>query len=221
MSENEKEIQYQMGIMPKTQVEPKRHFKYTKKLKWGIPIGAIAIVSILVSATLLVGFFNGHQTTTINTPGQTQPLALKLDCLEFNGNTAQWDWVQLGDMNNLDIPLYLNQDYKNKPLPSLNNGQNVTVLYSLYNQNTHDYSFRINITQDWFDNPLSDYYGFTFGVKGDDGFTLVDINNTQFTIASGESYHFYLWYKCDPYYKTPPSGTSPIDISIDSWAIGL
>ena len=199
----------------KTQVmeqEPikKDHFKRTKKLSIGTLFGVCLIVgSLMVSAVLIMQFFNATQDDNAVTPGTTEPLALELWYKDSRGDNSS---TKLGNMINLDIPLY----WGTTEYP-INNGESKLTYYYLKNVNTHTYKYVINCTVPWANDNTSEYYGYNYGVYN---YSACDLNGIVFELAPGTTSDvFMLKQSCDPYYKTPTNGTSPIYWTIESWIV--
>lgn len=187
-----------------------KHRFFSKKLGTLTVLFVVGIlVTSLVSAVLIMQFFNGTQDKNASTPGTTEPLALELWYKDSRSENAS---VNLGNMINLDIPLY----WGTTEYP-INNGETKLTYYYLKNTNTHTYKYVINCTVPWADDPDNEYYGYNYGVYNYSGCNL---NGIEFTVSpSTTSDCFILLQSCDPYYKTPTNGTSPIHWTIESWIV--
>lgn len=180
----------------------KRMLRSKKTLMLGATFFIALSMMMSAGAMLVMQYFNADQTGDIITPGTTEPIALSL----WEDGQPYYNYI--GEMLDLDIPF--------KYSTVLNN-ENKTVRYIVKNENTHTYQYMINISEDWFEDPSSPYYGWTFGVTNDAG--TQSVAGVPLTVSPGTNSVFRIWYKADPYYSTPPDGTSPVNINIDSWLI--
>ena len=179
-------------------------------LKIPVPIVALLIIgSMLASAVLIVQFYQATQDKEASTPGTNEPLALEL---WYKDSRAGNESIKIGNMINLDVPLYWGT-----PTYPINNGESKLTYYYLKNVNTHTYKYVINCTVPWASDPDDEYYGYWYGCYNYSG---GDLNGITFELSPGTTSDcFILLQRCDPYYKTPSNGTSPIYWTIDSWIV--
>ena len=173
-----------------------------------LSIGAVLLVASIGGAQLVQMMFNAHQLQDIPVPGQQQAVGLYI--LPYNYDYGMYIESEARTMQDFEIP------YTNG---TLGNGETYCRWYSFWDKNTHNYNVTFEIADDWFEDPQSPYYGFTYGVKKKYQ-PQEDLNGQTWIISPGDynSYQWILWYQVDPYFSSPPNGTCPVRLWVNASA---